>query len=121
MHAHVLLWVKEIQEKMQQIQDFSPNKEKAQKNPATSALRKWFDSVASTELIGELESKHVPKLFQHNCTCSQTEATASIKIESPDLQQLRNLRHKIGCKEVGEFFASCRHCGMSFTHDEITE
>ena len=51
LHAHILLWVEEVQKEMDSIQNFAEN---SPYEIHVEHLRKQFDSITSTKLMGGL-------------------------------------------------------------------
>ena len=114
LHAHILLWIKRIRDNLKAVQDTSSKK--TVRNNAKAHISRYFDKISSTNLTGDCAPAVLRTMFKHDCTgpCADIPTSASD-------QQLRNLRHKVGCAATNYEFAHCATCLKTWTHEEIVE
>ena len=114
LHAHILLWIAALQNILQKAQDTELNKKERQKAKNTLASR--FEQISTTNLLGNSSQSDLRKVFKHDCSSR----CCSIP-DSVDLQQLRNLRHRVGCAATEYVFAICNRCRRTWTHEEVVK
>ena len=113
LHAHFILWI-EGYDDLQKQMFFGSEKTR---RVAAWVMQEYHDHIASATLF-PTNTTILQKAFDHDgCTIGST-----WERELPDVvdtQELRHMRHKIGCKENEGVFASCPHCDKTWTYKQL--
>ena len=104
LHAHILIYCKGWNSLLQALNSNS----KMRKHAAEAEIKKFVDTVISTELIPDTAPNMCP-------ICNER------SLQVKDNQSLRNLRHKVGCWMENPAFIDCLNCNRSFTGDELAK
>ena len=105
LHGHILVFTKEWNYILKSL--LSSNKER--QKAAETAVIGFVDKVMSTEMV----PSKCPTNEQKCPSCQQA------MLEFASDQQLRHLRHKVGCHFEKGVLATCSACKFSFQGDEL--
>ena len=114
LHTHILLWIDTLKNMLEQAQD--PTSAKPTRERLQTSIAERCDTYWTTNLIGNSDRGVLKTIFKHDCSrrCHQIPRGA-------DDQQLRNLRHRIGCAATEYVFAVCETCKKTWTHEEVVQ
>ena len=105
LHAHILVYTKEWNNTLRLLQS---NKH-ADRRKAEKEVQQLVDSIMSTELKPTLDDVD-------NCDNCKVG-----KLQFPDNDTMRALRHKHGCQDDGIVFARCENCNVPLTGDDVAK
>ena len=114
LHAHILLWVPRLKKMLELVQD--ADQTERNQNRARAELADSLRQVATTNLIGDATKVQLIRMFKHECSGPRHQTPSSV-----DDQQLRNLRHREGCRATEYNFAVCESCGKTWTNEDIVQ
>ena len=108
LHAHFLVWIKDLPFNHSKIAQFRPSRKEILK------CTNYVDKVTSNFLIGDRLEK---KIITHtpNCSSSSTKPIIIMK----ENQALRHVRHRDACRLYNGAIACCRICNTEFSSDDI--
>ena len=112
-HTHMTLWIRHYQE-LQKTMFFGKGRQKVD---AESVLKKYYDAIATTELLTGHRSSTYKGAWRHECVCARVDEEMLPLVVSD--QKLRYLRHRVGHKVEGGTFATCVHCHKKWTNVEL--
>ncbi len=112
LHVHMTLWIRGYSSLREEM---CFGRTARNKLDAENALKKYYDHVATTELV-KAPQRDIMKLLRHDCCCEIEERVEPRVVED---QKLRYLRHRLGHKASGSEFARCIHCVKKWTSDEL--
>jgi hypothetical protein len=116
LHTHILLWISALKEMLRQAQDTSKRESKKKRLKAKSDIADKLAFISTTNLVGNSSQTVLRRVFRHECC-----ASCKIIPRCVDNQQLRNLRHRVGCAATNYVFAVCESCRRTWTHEEIVK
>ena len=99
-HTHMTLWIRHYQE-LQKTMFFGKGRQKVD---AESILKKYYDAIATTELLTGHRSSTYKQAWRHECVCARVDEEMLPLVVSD--QKLRYLRHHVGHKVEGGTFAT---------------
>ena len=103
LHGHILIYTTEWNDLLKDLHSVINRVRKK----AEQKVVEFVDSILSTELVpGSDTVQRCPE-----CRCKT--------LELVEQQQLRNLRHKIGCRKEKGVLAKCSNCERPFQGDEL--
>ena len=100
LHSHFLLWIPELQSR---IREMLTTRYGTTQRPLVTAIQQYIDSIASTKL-------HNINQGHDGCSENLTECSN---------QEIRDMRHKVGCKMREGIVASCPNCEKRFNSEQL--
>jgi len=101
LHSHFLLWIPELQSR---IREMVACRNRNKRIHLITELRRYIDTVASTKLHNEINAVQI-----HDCGMLTKCST----------QELRDMRHKTGCKVREGIVAKCVNCNKHFNSEQL--
>lgn len=114
LHGHYTIWIEGYNEMLDKVHN---GPRVMQRREAEKEVCEYVNHANTTKLFHTANQRELQEAFDHSC-----KETISRKRKLPDVvefQQLRNLRHRHGFRETMGKFASCQHCGKTWTYEEL--
>ena len=94
---------------------FFSNQARTRKLANTIATR-YCDRLVTTSLFGGTHKKVLLRAWNHPCHIAIEQRMLPKVVPN---QELRHLRHRLGCKAQKARFAYCFHCNKGYTYEEM--
>ena len=117
LHVHLQVWIKEFS----RWRDSLYSHQRHERRLAENHVKQAVDRVSSCKLFSRKRCRNNAgnlTAFPHHCTVPLHQRQPPTVVDDQDL---RYLRYKRGVTTSGEVFATCPHCTMSWTSEELLE